>query len=173
MTHFFLKCSQKKPEDEWGDEWFETDNQRELRQIFQGQSQMTEGLKEISRKMDEVIGRQENTLSLISRGVPAQPQVQGGQQQPIQQVAVGGLTRQDLDILINNQNMMSHSIRELQGTLQTINSKADGIIQKQGVGTGTVQPAGGAGGYDIQGLIAEMRDGLNQVKNGIAHVGQR
>lgn len=136
---------------------------------------MSEGLKEISRKMDEVIGRQENTLSLISRGVPAQPQqpqVQGGQQPPVQQVAVGGVTRQDLDLLINNQNMLSHSLRELQGTLQSINAKADGIMQKQGAGTGSVQPAGGAG-YDIQGLIVEMRDGLNQVKNGIAHVGQR
>lgn len=139
---------------------------------------MSEGIKEISRKMDEVIGRQENTLSLISRGIPVQqqqqqPQVQGGQQQPVvQQVPVGGLTRQDLDLLINNQNMISHSIRELQGTLQTVNAKADGIIQKQATGTGSVQPAGNAG-YDIQGLIAEMRDGLNQVKNGIAHVGQR
>lgn len=166
------KSPQKKPEDEWGDEWFETDNQRELRQIFQGQSQMSESMKEISRKMDEVIGRQENTMSLISRGIPVQQQVQGGQQVPVQQVPVGGLTRQDLDLLINNQNMLSHSLRELQGTLQSINAKADGILQKQGVGAGTVQPAGGAG-YDMQGLIAEMRDGLNQVKNGIAHVGQR
>lgn len=135
---------------------------------------MSESMKEISRKMDEVIGRQENTMSLISRGIPVQqqPQVQGGQQVPVQQVAVGGFTRQDLDLLVNNQNMLSHSLRELQGTLQSINAKADGIMQKQGVGAGTVQPAGGAG-YDMQGLIAEMRDGLNQVKNGIAHVGQR
>lgn len=169
--------SQKKPEDEWGDEWFENDNQRELRQIFQGQSQMSEGLKEVSRKIDEVIGRQESTLSLISRGIPVQqqqqPQVPGGPQQPQPiHVPVGGLTRQDMDLLVNNQNMLSHSIRELQGTLQSINGKADNIIQKQGAGTGTVQAAGAAG-YDIQSLITEMRDGLNQVKNGIAHVGQR
>ncbi|GJQ88676.1 hypothetical protein Trydic_g22004, partial [Trypoxylus dichotomus] len=48
------------------DEWFETDSQRELRQIFQGQSHMFEVLRELGRKLDEVIGRQERTLSLMS-----------------------------------------------------------------------------------------------------------
>lgn len=44
------------------DDWFESDNQRELRQIWQSQSQMTDVLRDLSRKMDEVIGRQERTM---------------------------------------------------------------------------------------------------------------
>lgn len=54
-----------KDKDEF-EEWFESDNQRELRQIFQGQSQMFEVTRELSRKLDEIVGRQERTLSLIS-----------------------------------------------------------------------------------------------------------
>lgn len=49
------------------DEWFESDNQRELRQIFSGQSHIFDVLKDLHRKLDEVIGRQERTLSLISQ----------------------------------------------------------------------------------------------------------
>lgn len=54
-----------KDKDEF-EEWFESDNQRELRQIFQGQSQMFEVTRELNRKLDEIIGRQERTLSLMS-----------------------------------------------------------------------------------------------------------
>ena len=49
------------------DEWFENDNQRELRQIFAGQSQMFDVMRELNRKLDEIVGRQERTLSLISQ----------------------------------------------------------------------------------------------------------
>lgn len=51
------------------DDWFESDNQRELRQIWQSQSQMTEVLRDLSRKMDEVIGRQERTMGKSLIGI--------------------------------------------------------------------------------------------------------
>lgn len=57
----------EQPPKEEFDEWFETDNQRELRQIFSGQSQMFDALRELNRKLDEVVGRQERTLSLIAQ----------------------------------------------------------------------------------------------------------
>lgn len=56
-----------KPEKDEFDEWFETDNQRELRQIYAAHSHMSEVLKEMNRKLDELVGRQERTLSLISQ----------------------------------------------------------------------------------------------------------
>lgn len=55
----------KEKESEF-DELFESDNQRELRQIFMGQSETYDKLREIDRKLDEVVGRQERTISLIS-----------------------------------------------------------------------------------------------------------
>jgi mannose-binding lectin 1 len=56
----------RKDKDSEFEEWFESDNQRELRQIFTGQSQMFELMRELNRKLDEVVGRQERTLSLLS-----------------------------------------------------------------------------------------------------------
>merc|ERR1712106_1307949 len=52
-------------EDDW-DEFFEDDNTRELKQIFQGQSAMNEVLRDLHRKMDEIIGRQERSLSVLT-----------------------------------------------------------------------------------------------------------
>ena len=46
-----------KKEEEW-EEFFEDDATRELKQIFQGQAAMTETVRELHRKMDEIIGKQ-------------------------------------------------------------------------------------------------------------------
>lgn len=54
-----------KEESEFED-WYESDSQRELHQIFSGQSQITDSVKVLSQKLDEVVGRQERTLSLLS-----------------------------------------------------------------------------------------------------------
>lgn len=58
------------------DEFYESDSTRELRQIFSGQSQMFEQVRVLSQKLDEVIGRQERALSMLSSiqsGSAAQP----------------------------------------------------------------------------------------------------
>ncbi|KAH7638832.1 protein ergic-53-like protein [Dermatophagoides farinae] len=56
---------------------------KELRQIFDGQSEVYEHVKLMSRKLDEIIGRQERALSMISNihavgGIPQQQQQPGG-----------------------------------------------------------------------------------------------
>ena len=55
---------------------------KELRQIFDGQSEVYEHVKLMSRKLDEIIGRQERALSMISNlhsiGGGAIPQQTGG-----------------------------------------------------------------------------------------------
>lgn len=55
----------KKNELEDWDNWFQGD--KELEQIFQGQAAMREVLTDLHRKMDEIIGRQERALSLLSQ----------------------------------------------------------------------------------------------------------
>ncbi|XP_037956410.1 protein ERGIC-53 [Teleopsis dalmanni] len=162
-----------KDDEEW-EEFYESENQRELRQIWQGQSQIFEHLRELSRKVDEVIGRQENTLSLVSRGISAAAGAAapagGGQQQPIA-VGVGGtITRPEVDILISNQNSLLATIREIRNLVGDIQGRTDTIIQaQQRAPTAQIQTAG----YDIQSIIAEMRDGMNQVKQGVAQFGQK
>lgn len=56
----------KTREDNEFEDWYETDSQRELNQIFSGQSQIVDSVKVLSQKLDEVVGRQERTLSLLS-----------------------------------------------------------------------------------------------------------
>ena len=102
------------------DEWFESDTQRELGQIFQGQSHMLEGLRGLDRKLDEVIGKQERTLSLISAQqlAPAgsQPPPPGGQAgvPPMQQGAfIDTIRRQEVEMVFSNQNQIITNMREI------------------------------------------------------------
>lgn len=159
---------QHKDDEEW-EEFYESENQRELRQIWQGQSQIADHLRELSRKVDEIIGRQENTLSLVSRGFAANagqavPPPAAGSVPQLPQLAGGvAVTRQDVDLLIANQNVLITSIREIRQITDNIQ------INQKNAPTAQIQSSG----YDVQTLIVEMRDGMNQVKQGIAHVGQR
>ncbi|ALC43458.1 ergic53 [Drosophila busckii] len=162
-----------KDEEEW-DEFYESENQRELRQIWQGQSQIADHLRDLHRKVDEIIGRQENTLSLVSRGLAGQqalpPAAPGSVPVPQQLPAGVSITRQEVDMLISNQNILMTTIREIRQLTGDINVRTDSIQTNQKhAPTAQIQSAG----YDVQTLIAEMRDGMNQVKQGISHVGQR
>lgn len=159
---------EEKPEDDL-ENWFESDNQRELRQIWQAQSTTTEVLRELSKKLDEVIGRQERTLGLLS--------VSGNQvQQPgVPPPATGGqptytgdsIRRHEVDSLLNANNILTQAMRDLKQQLNDLNQRTEVLIsnQKQGGSVG--------GGYDMQSLISEMRDGLNQVKQGVQGVQSR
>lgn len=147
------------------DDWFESDNQRELSQIWQSQTQMTEVLRELSRKMDEVIGRQERTLGLLS----ANAQAVGGQHIPVT-AGSGDLKRHEIDAMLNNQNVLSAMLRDVKTMAADLQQRTDAIIQNQARAP-TAQIQGG--GYDVQSMIGEMRDGLNQVKQGISAVSQK
>ncbi|KRT85772.1 hypothetical protein AMK59_761, partial [Oryctes borbonicus] len=155
------------------DEWFETDSQRELRQIFQGQSHMFEALRELGRKLDEVVGRQERTLSLISTqqvAVGQAPPSQSGQAPPPQGAFVDTIRRHEVDTILNNQNTISSAAREIRQFVLELKTRTDTIINNQAKQpTAQVQSVG----YDTQSLVSEMRDGLNNLKQNYAHVVQK
>lgn len=153
------------------EEWYESDSQRELRQIFSGQSQMFEHVKVLSQKLDEVIGRQERTLSLLSSiqsggvAVPPAAQVPGGQPQ-----IVDSIRRHEVDTVINNQNALLMLAREIRGYVVEVQAKSDNIIQNQArAPTAQVQSVG----YDMVSLVNELRDGLNSVKRDAAVTAQK
>lgn len=166
---------EKKPEEL--DDWYESDNQRELRQLFQSQGQMNDVLRDLSRKMDEVIGRQERTMSLLSinaqqggaaGGVPPQAQLPAGHVPPAGTIGLTDtIRRHEVDAIINNQNIFIATLREVKSIAGELQARTDAIIQNQ-ARQPTAQIQGG--GYDVQSLISEMRDGLNHVKLGVAGV---
>ncbi|OQR70180.1 protein ERGIC-53 isoform 1 [Tropilaelaps mercedesae] len=77
-----LHPEQQAAIDQHGDpeQAYESQQNQELRQIFEGQSHMFEGVKALHRKLDELLGRQERTISLV--GMLQQQQVAGVAVQP-------------------------------------------------------------------------------------------
>lgn len=111
-------------------------------------------------------------LSTNAQGGVPQPQIQTGGVPPPQQYTGGdSLQRHEINTIINNQNLFLNTVREIKQVVQDVQARTDQIIQTQSrQPTAQIQ---GAGGYDVQSLIVEMRDGLNQVKLGVAAVGQK
>ncbi|KAK6620012.1 hypothetical protein RUM44_006412 [Polyplax serrata] len=149
----------KKDKDEFA-EWFESDNQRELRQIFSVQSQVFDVLKDLHRKLDEVIGRQERTLSLISQ----QPVAAGSPPGTAPQM-IDTIRRHEVDMVLQNQNAIIQVSREIRGFIGEVHARSDQILQNQvRQPTAQVQSVG----YDMASLVSEMRDGMNHVKQNLA-----
>ncbi|KAL4154289.1 hypothetical protein QTP88_002111 [Uroleucon formosanum] len=159
----------KTREDNEFEDWYETDSQRELNQIFSGQSQIVDSVKILSQKLDEVVGRQERTLSLLSNVQSTMAVVGsmgGAQGQPHVQMPQGntGMGRQDVDLLINNQNGIISSVREVRNLVAEVHLKTENIIKNQAhQPTAQVQPLG----YDQVSIIHEIRDSLNTLKRDV------
>ncbi|XP_065352759.1 protein ERGIC-53 [Cloeon dipterum] len=172
------------PEDHQGEgEEYETEQDRELRQIFSGQSQMFAELRDMGRKLSEIVGRQESTISLLSQvhtvvsggGIPVIGQ--NGQAVPPQHAQVPPqvgaqpvMARHEVDALLTQQRELVNTARELKTYLVELHQRTSAIQQAQEK-QGTAHVVGGA--YDQQQLAAELRDGLNSVKRDMAAAAQR
>ncbi|XP_059058959.1 protein ERGIC-53 [Achroia grisella] len=151
------------------EDWFESDGQRELRQIFQGQAQMHDVLRDMNKKIDEVIGKQMNSLSMLTAvyshaqgsGLQAQPPQAGQAPPPIPSLPIG---RHDWDALVANNQIMINTVAELKGFIIEVARKSDSLLAAGGSGGGTaINPQ----------FLNEMRDSINQVKQTVAGVAQR
>ncbi len=101
----------KDDPDDW-ENWF-SDQDKELQQIFQGQSDMKDVLHDLHRKMDEIIGRQERTLSLLAQGGVQQvggPQGGGGGGAPI---PVDTIRRDEVNAVLANQREIVTASRDI------------------------------------------------------------
>nr|XP_037278586.1 protein ERGIC-53-like [Rhipicephalus microplus] len=143
---------------------YDSPQQRELRQIFEGQAHMFEGLKAMHRKLDEMLGRQERTLSLVS-GIQqsgaagaVQPQQPGGAP-PVHVQSV--MQRHEVDSLLNSQ-------RELLLSVQQIKTLAAEVQQKTGTLLSVQQQGGGGGGAAQAALSTEHVQLLHQVQEKLA-----
>lgn len=94
------------------DKWFESQDRRELKQIFDGQAILLQTVTSLQSKLDEIIGKQERTLSqisLVSVGQAAGQAQQGGQVQP---QIIDTFKRPEVDSLMAQQREIVQSIRE-------------------------------------------------------------
>ena len=137
-------------EEDWGG-IFEDETVRELKTIFQGQSQMNEVMRDLHRKMDEIIGRQERALSVLTniqnngvRAVGGAP-VQGGAGAP----AIDTIRRDEVNAVLANQRELVSAARDIKNFVSDVHGKVTSIQQNQGRGQGGYG-GGGRGGQQQQ-----------------------
>ncbi|ROT63057.1 protein ERGIC-53 isoform X1 [Penaeus vannamei] len=155
------------------EEEYETGEQRELRQIFQGQGQIHDLIRNLHAKLDEIIGRQERTLGLVS----AVHSGMGGQVAPTGQVPpaqVGALPgdtirRHEVDSILNNQRDIVATARDIKNFVNDIHQKSNQLLTNSQKPQGSVQPVG----YDLHVTLNEMKEGLNIVKRDLGTANQR
>ncbi|XP_078666702.1 protein ERGIC-53-like [Branchiostoma floridae x Branchiostoma belcheri] len=151
---------------------FEREEERELRLIFEGQEKIHKTVRDLQRKLDEIVGRQERTLSLVStvqQTMPAAGGVQavpaGGGAQPPPQMPI---QRHEVDAVLTAQRELTQGLRDLRSKVDTIHNRAatietnqQGQMQNQGQGQGQGQ------GLD-PGILPELRDNLHHVKRDVS-----
>ncbi|XP_071551294.1 protein ERGIC-53-like isoform X2 [Panulirus ornatus] len=155
------------------EEEYESWEQRELRQIFTGQSQIHEVIRTLHIKMDEIIGRQERTLGLVS----AVHSGMGGQVAPAGQIpavpasGIPGETirRHEVDSILNNQRDIVQAARDIRNFVTEIHQKSTQLLTNSQKPQGTVQPVG----YDLHVTLNEMKEGLNIVKRDLGAASQK
>lgn len=163
----------QNPDAEKKEEEYESWEQRELRQIYLGQSQIHEVIRQLHMKMDEIIGRQERTLGLVS----AVHSGMGGQVAPTGQAppppppGLPGDTirRHEVDSLLNNQRDIVQTARDIKSFVTEIHQKSNQLLGNSQKPQGSVQPVG----YDLHVTLNEMKEGLNIVKRDLGTANQR
>ena len=106
-------CIQVKPDDDDWDNWF-SESEKELQNIFQGQSQMKEILTELDRKMNDILSRQDRAQQAINilsqKGGVAAPAQPG---QPQQQIQGDSINRNEVNAILANQREIVTATRDI------------------------------------------------------------
>lgn len=143
----------KKPETDYDDDekWFESQDERQLKQIFDGQNAIHMTVRDLHRRLDEVIGRQERTLSQIAvmsqGGMPPVQQGHGQGLPPPQMLPMDSIKRHEVDAIINNQREIITSLRDFRNTLDR---------------QGQANP-----GYQGEQINSELKGTLNTIQNDV------
>lgn len=149
---------QVKTEDDDWDNWMD-ESQKELQNIFQGQSAMKQILTELHRKMDDIISRQERAFNAISAiqggGAPVQ---QGKPGQP--QIAGDSIRREEVNAILANQREIVSATRDIKNFVSDIHAKTGQMMNR-----GSAQQIGGSagGGYDNTVAVKEMKDSITNM----------
>ncbi|XP_053214591.1 protein ERGIC-53-like [Panonychus citri] len=161
----------REQEDMSPDHEYESLGEKELQQIFTGQSQIFDVLKNLNRKLDEIIGRQERTLSMVGSfqgamqaGVTAGGGAphQGGGPPPILPAPI---QRHEVESLLSLQQELVRNSRDMKSSiLAQANAQA--------------QPASAqAAPHSVQSLnqqmLTDIRDSINVLRKDLGQIGTR
>ena len=149
---------------------YDTLGDREFQQILQAQGEVHDILRSLNHKLDEILGKQERSLSMMSAlqtgnqaGYQAQQHPNQQFQQP-QQVAGGQLPmgRHEFEALLGQQNELIANSRQLKQSLLTMaNQPAN-------------QPASVQQASQFnQQILTDVREGVNTLRRELASIGTK
>jgi len=126
----------------------------------------------LGRKLDEIVGRQETTISLVSSmshgaaaigGMPPQGQIPMHQPPP----AIGGappaIQRHEVDNMLAASRELLTTTRDIKNLITQLSSRQDQLNAKPG----------SYGNVDITGSVNELKEGINIIKRDVSIVSQR
>ncbi|ESO01927.1 hypothetical protein HELRODRAFT_122015, partial [Helobdella robusta] len=103
------------------DKIYESPEVRSLRQIFEGQSEISQFIKSSLRKLDEIVGRQERQLSLLTS-------ISQSRQQAGQSSSPGStIDKKEFNQIVDAQKAATEGIKDLRQVVNDINTKFNGL----------------------------------------------
>lgn len=174
-----LKWAEENPEeakklkgddDDWEDWMSESD--KEFQQILQGQNSMKGVVTELHRKFDEIIGRQERALSILTAIQNGQyavgaPAAGGGRQTAPPAVGGGGgdtIRRDEVTAILANQREIVGASRDIKNFVADVHKQTGQLLQK-----GSAQPMD----YEVGVSIKELKHELQSMKRDISGAAQK
>lgn len=147
------------------DDFFEDEYTRDLKVIFEGQTSIFKSIRNLERKLDEIVGRQERTISAISSIPGGGTGASGGAPSGGSSGGTGSvMARHEVDTLLNTQNEITRKVRELTGVIGEVQQKTAVIYTRGDSGGG-----GNAPGY----LDHEIKDTLKQLNDDVRKMSSR
>uniref|UniRef100_A0A8C3GJM3 Lectin, mannose binding 1 n=1 Tax=Cairina moschata TaxID=8855 RepID=A0A8C3GJM3_CAIMO len=137
------------------DDPFETVNDRELRQIFEGQNRIHLEIKQLNRQLDMILDEQRRYVSAVTDEIAKR-----GAGVPGQQVQV---SQQEIDTVVKTQEEVIRQVNEMR------NSMADTLR----LISGAQHPGSAAGVYEASQHFNDIKEHLHVVKRDIEHLVQR
>ncbi|KAI7795695.1 protein ERGIC-53 [Triplophysa rosa] len=135
---------------------YETVNDREIRQVFEGQNQIHLEIKQLNRQLAMILDEQRRYVSVLTEEIHKRgSQAQSGQ-----------APSHEMDTVINTQQEVLRSLTEIRNSLS-------GSLQQLAVGQQQQGHAGGLGSYETIQHFNDIKEHLHVVKRNIEHIVQK
>ncbi|XP_067231821.1 protein ERGIC-53 [Chanodichthys erythropterus] len=134
---------------------FESVNDREIRQVFEGQNRIHLEIKQLNRQLAMILDEQRRYVSVITEEISKRTtQAQSGQ-----------APTHEMDTIINSQQEVLRNLNEVRNSLSG-SLKQLAVGQQQG-------NAGGLGSYETIQHFNDIKEHLHVVKRNIEHIIQK
>ncbi|XP_069076470.1 protein ERGIC-53 [Pleurodeles waltl] len=163
FEHFQQELDKKKEDyqkehpgmQEQPDDLYESVNDRELRQVFEGQNRIHLEIKQLNRQLDMILDEQRRYVTAVTNEIAKKGAGDQGQQIQVSQ--------KDLEALLHAQQDVLKQVNEMRSAISDTLRTAGGIQHLGSAG----------GGYETAQHFSDIKEHLHVVKRDIEHLVQR